>query len=86
MRAFQNIEFTEKQKENLDQLTRSWFIKKKTNDYFHFSFNGTRMNYNTRNIECVYEIHSDEGSFFLTLELNDKKKGLSKTISLIEIK
>lgn len=29
MRVFQNIEFTEKQKQNLDELTRVWFINKK---------------------------------------------------------
>ncbi len=86
MRVFQNIEFTEKQKQNLDELTRVWFINKKTDDYFHFSLNGTRMNYITDNIEAVYEIHTEEGGFFLTIELNDNKKGLTRTIKLTEIK
>ena len=82
MNAYQHIEFTEKQKENLDQVTSVWFSKKQTEDYFHFSLNGTRMNYDTNSMEAVYEIYTDDGGFFLTIALNDKKKGLVKTISL----
>lgn len=44
------------------------------------------MNYITDNIEAVYEIHTEEGGFFLTIELNDNKKGLTRTIKLTEIK
>lgn len=86
MRTFNHIDFTEKQQQNLDELTRVWFSNKKTDDYFHFSFNGTKMNFDTNNIQAVYEIHTEESGYFLTIELNENKKGLSRTIKLNEIK
>lgn len=87
MKTFNHIDFTERQKQNLDQLTSVWFSNKKTENYFHFSFNGTKFNYNTERLEVVYEIYTeDKGDFFLTIELNDNKKGLTRTIKLTEIK
>ena len=80
-----NLLLTEKQEDKFRFMVESEFSKKITNEWNHFSFNGTRLNLKSMRFECVHEVHTDCGlSFWVTIELNEKKQGLKKTIKIIE--
>jgi hypothetical protein len=79
------LSLTEKQEDNFRSLIESEFTKQFTSDWNHFSFEGTRLNFKSMRFECVHEIHTECGlSFWGTIELNEKKKGLKRTIKFIE--
>lgn len=74
------IKLTEIQEDNVGNVAREIFEKRFTDDFTHFSFEGTNLNFkNMSNCICVFEVHSEIGSFCLTIELNENKKALKKT-------
>lgn len=73
---------TEAQEENLSTLARELFALE---DYFHFEFLGTRLNFDDCNLIAGFEIHSDNGSFLLQIKCNDKNKGLKRGFELSEL-
>ena len=79
------IQLTIEQEDSLSQLVTSIFEEKFTSDFWHFSFEGTRLNLESNNFECVFEVHSEKGSFNVLIDLNKNKKGLKKTFKAVEI-
>jgi hypothetical protein len=61
------------------------FERKITTDIWHFSFEGTRLNLDSFNPQCVFEVHSEKGSFNILIDLNKNKKGLKSTFEIVEI-
>ena len=74
------VEFTEAQENKFRALIESIFTKEHTGDWTHFSFNGTRLNHKTLNFQCVHEIHTDQGSFWGLIDVNDKMEGIKSSI------
>lgn len=74
-----------KQEENVYVTVKEIFEKKFTDDYSHFSFEGTRLNLESFNAQCVYEIHSEKGSFNILIDLNKNKKALKSTFKTVEL-
>tara|TARA_R110002020_G_scaffold293399_2_gene508763 strand:- start:10 stop:264 length:255 start_codon:yes stop_codon:yes gene_type:complete len=74
---------TETQKENLSTLARELFGSE---DFSHFEFLGTRLNFENCNLIAGFEIHSKNGSFLLQIKCNDKNKGLKRGFELGEFK
>ena len=79
-------QLTVNQEDNLHKLVTEIFEKNITTDFSHFSFEGTRLNLKSLNIECVFEVHSSKGSFNLLIDLNENKKGLKSTLQIIKLK
>jgi len=73
---------TEAQEEKLSILARELFVLE---DFFHFEFLGTRLNFDDCNLIAGFEIHSDNGSFLLQIKCNDKNKGLKRGFELSEL-
>ena len=78
-------QLTETQEELVAQEARAIFEKKFTEDFWHFSFEGTRLCFQSKRFECVFEVHSEAGSFCVTLELSEQGKALKKTFKAIEL-
>ncbi len=79
------ISLTEKQEDNFRSLIESEFTKQFTRDWNHFSFEGTDLNHESMRFVCIHEIHTDCGlHLWGTIELNEKKKGLKRTIKFIK--
>jgi len=79
------MQLTENQQDNLYLLVQSLFEKKYTNDYTHFSFEGTRLNFDSFNYEAIFEVYSIKGSFNILIDLNENKKGIKSTFKTIKI-
>jgi hypothetical protein len=80
------IQLTEKQEDtNFIFVSKSFVNKIKDDNFSHFSFEGTRLNLNTLNLECVFEVHCDKGGFCVTVELNEKKQLLKRTLRIKEL-
>ncbi len=77
---------TVNQEDNVSLLVREIFEEKFTSDFWHFSFEGTRLNLKSSNVQCVFEVHSEKGSFNVLVDLNKNKKGLKSTFKTIELK
>ena len=71
---------TQSQEDAVRDLVAELFETKFTEDFWHFSFEGTRLNLKSMNTQCVFEVHSSKGSFNVLVDLNKSKKGLKKTI------
>lgn len=83
MRFSKFTTLTETQQDKIGTLAREVFAKAKTEDYNHFEFLGTRLDYDTCNLVAGFEIHTEnEESFLLELLLNEKNKGLKKSFKL----
>ena len=80
-----SIELTEKQLDNLHLIVREKFENDFTEDFWHFSFEGTRLNFDSMNQQCVFEVHSEKGSFNVFIDVNTKNKGLKSTIKINEL-
>ena len=78
-------ELTIKQEDNVSLLVRDIFEEKFTNDFWHFSFEGTRLNLDSLNVQCVFEVHSEKGSFNVLIDINENKKGLKRTFKTIKL-
>jgi hypothetical protein len=79
------LSLTERQEDKFRFMVQSEFSKKINIEWNHFSFNGTRLNLKSMRFECIHEVHTDCGlSFWVTIELNEKKQGLKRTIKIIE--
>ena len=78
-------QLTLKQEDNVHEIVTEIFERKITNDIWHFSFEGTRLNLDSFNPQCVFEVHSDKGSFNVLIDLNKNKKGLKSTFKTVEI-
>ena len=50
-----------------------------------FRLQGTRLCFESKRFECVFEVHSEAGSFCVTLELNEQGKALKKTFKATEL-
>jgi len=85
MTVTNTVTLTENQENKVYLLVQKMFEEKFTQDFWHFSFEGTRLNLNSFNTECVFEVHSSEGSFNVLIELNKNKKGLKSTFKTITI-
>lgn len=80
------IELTQNQQDkNFSFVSESFEKQMKTNDWFHFSFNGTRLNLKSMKFECVFEVHIDKGGFCVTIDIDDKKQVLKSTFKIQEI-
>lgn len=73
------------QEDNVCLTVREIFVKKFTDDYFHFSFEGTRLNLESFNTQCVFEVHSEKGSFNVLIDLNKNKKPLKSTFKTVKL-
>jgi len=78
-------QLTANQYENAYLTVREIFEKKFTDDFWHFSFEGTRLNLKSFNAECVYEVHSEKGSFNILIDLNENKKALKSTFKTVRL-
>lgn len=78
------IQLTETQEDNLKDLVRELFTDKVSDDWSHFSFEGTRLNFKSKRVECIFEVHSKDNSFNILIDLNENKKGLKSTFTLIK--
>ena len=85
MTVTNTVTLTENQENKVYLLVQKMFEEKFTQDFWHFSFEGTRLNLNSFNTQCVFEVHSSEGSFNVLIELNKNKKGLKSTFKTITI-
>ena len=73
------------QEENVYLAVKELFVKKFTDDYWHFSFEGTRLNLKSFNTQCVFEVHSEKGSFNILIDLNKNNKALKRTFQAINL-
>jgi hypothetical protein len=76
---------TQSQEDKVRDLVTELFESKFTEDFWHFSFEGTRLNLESMNNQCVFEVHSSKGSFNVLVDLNKSKKGLNKTVEFFGI-
>lgn len=79
-------QLTLNQEDRLHKLVTEIFEKKVTTDFWHFSFEGTRLNLKSLNSQGVFEVHSSKGSFNLLIDLNQNKKGLKSTLQILKLK
>tara|TARA_R110001592_G_scaffold113043_2_gene311861 strand:+ start:5110 stop:5424 length:315 start_codon:yes stop_codon:yes gene_type:complete len=80
------LELNERQEELLYTIVKSWFEKKYTSDYNHFEFIGTNLKSKSSNWLAFYEIWTDDDmGFLLSIEINDSKRPLKRTISATSI-
>ncbi len=79
------LQLTQNQEDKVYLLVKEVFENKFTEDFWHFSFEGTRLNLKSLNYQCVFEVHSSKGSFNVLVDLNENKKVLKSTIKVIEI-
>lgn len=78
-------QLTVTQEDKVSLLVREIFEQKFTEDFWHFSFEGTRLNLESLNPQCVFEVHSSKGSFNVLIDLNKNKKGLKKSFKTVEL-
>jgi len=78
-------QLTIKQEDNVYSLVKDIFEERFTEDFWHFSFEGTRLNLHSLNVQCVFEVHSEKGSFNVLIDLNENKKGLKRTFQTIKL-
>jgi len=78
-------QLTVNQEDKISLLVKEIFESKLTSDFWHFSFEGTRLNLESFNTQCVFEVHSSEGSFNVLIDLNKNKKGLKSTFKTIKL-
>ncbi len=71
------------QENEVRELAVNFFENKKGDDYFEFSLEGTRLNLKTIRHEIVFLVSSEDGSFFITIEIDENKKPLRSTLKLI---
>tara|TARA_R110000823_G_scaffold302094_1_gene423213 strand:- start:372 stop:629 length:258 start_codon:yes stop_codon:yes gene_type:complete len=79
------ITLTQSQEDAVRDLLTELFEIKFTEDFWHFSFEGTRLNLKSMNSQCVFEVHSSKGSFNVLVDLNKSKKALKKTVDFLEV-
>jgi len=78
-------QLTESQELTISTMMNESFSKQHSDDWNHFSFNGTRLNFSTMKPECIFEIHTEEnGSFWGLIDINESNKGLKRSIKFIE--
>ncbi len=73
------------QEDKLGTLARKLFIAKHGDTFFHFSFEGTQLNFETMNAQAVFEIADDNGSFHLFIDLGSANVGLKKSLKIVNI-
>ena len=71
------------QENEVRALAVNFFESKKGDDYFEFSLEGSRLNLKTIRHEIVFLVSSEDGSFFITIEIDENKKPLRSTLKLI---
>lgn len=74
-----------KQEETATSIAQLWFESNHTDDFWHFSFEGTHLNLNTGTWAASWEVHGATGSFVLVCDLHSSKKLDLRTIRLIQI-
>ena len=80
------LQLTETQEDkNFMTVSNLFEDKKGVTDFDHFSFEGTRLNLDSMNHECVFEVHCELGGFCVTVDLNDKKEVLKRTLKIKEL-
>ena len=77
-------ELTITQEEKCYQTVKDQFELNVTDDYWHFSYEGNRLNLKSMRVQVVFEIHSEEGSFNGVVELNDKMNPLKSTVKFLK--
>lgn len=85
MHTSNTIELTQGQKAKLHLFVNSKFESLFTDEYWHFSINGTRLNLKSMKQQCVFEIHSNKGSFWGLIDLNEKHEGLKRSLKFQDI-
>ena len=76
------MELTITQEDKAALTARKIFTNKVTDDFWHFSVEGLRFNTKIKKHQCIFEIHSEEGSFNCFLDLHDKRQVLKKSFTL----
>jgi hypothetical protein len=79
------LELTRTQEDSILSVMQDWFEQTVTSDFWHFSFEGSRLDFKTMQHQVVCETHSDKGSFFVTMLISDKKKGLKRTLKTLDL-
>lgn len=79
------IQLTQSQEEYNYQIVSGLFEEKLTDDYWHFSFEGTRLNFDNHKQQAVYEVHSSKGSFNVLIDLNKNNKALKSLFKIEKI-
>lgn len=87
MRPFvtNSIRLTVEEEETATDLVTRWFEKVNTEDFTHFSFEGTHLNLKSSAWAASWEVHADTGSFVVVCDLSKTKKVLKSTLRLVEI-
>jgi len=78
------IKLTEKQEEKNWFTVRDLFELNQNEECTHCSFLGTRLNLETRNQECVFELSTEENDFIGLIDLNSNKQILKRTLKIIK--
>jgi len=73
-------QLTENQENKIYKTVQNNFETTVTEDYTHFEMLGNRLNFDSFMTEVIFEVHSIKCSFNISIELNDKKQPLLKTI------
>lgn len=73
---------TEKQENKLYEFVVSSYEKKYKGEYWHFGFMGTNLNLETSKTRGVYEVHGDDGSFYIKIDLDDNNKPIKKSLKI----
>lgn len=60
------------------------FSKTITDDYFHFSLERVKLNRDTMRFVAYYEVHSEVGSFNVSVDINDQNKAIMKTFKAVK--
>jgi len=74
------INLTVAQDEKVTRLAQQVFEATITEDLWQFNIKEIRLNLSNRKFMCIFEAHSEEGSFLGTMDLNDKKQGLKSSL------
>ena len=85
MRTTDTIELTENQEDKLHLFVQGKFKSQFTDDFWHFSINGTRLNFKSMNHQVIFEIHSDSGSFWGLIDVNEKHGLLKRSLKFQDI-
>jgi len=80
-----SMRLTIEQEEDATGVAQLWFERNHTDDFWHFSFEGTHLNLNTRAWAASWEVHGETGSFVLVCDLLANKNLNLRTIRLIHI-
>ena len=79
------IEITKTKEDSIHADCRAFFNANFNLNLTHFSFNGTRLNFESMRFEGVIEVHTEEEeSMWILFDINDKNKVLKRTLKFVK--